>query len=448
MMIKSPEELVERFNSGLDIARTAVQETYASLRNPGAATTGRNGGGNNNNHLLSARPTATATSSGTGKGAGVNARKGLVMDENWWFWNVLFAASPSVVIALYCEFIVKPEMIFRSEEREKEAGVAAATAKEEEEAQLQTAKVTLKTNDSLNNEIQEDKTSDSSMIKMSPMRRRQEQQKQEQQQQQQKQEQQQQQQTDGAANGNSASSSLSLSSGSNLDELLLSYVRPLFSWFSEPQLPSKPLSEHDNCDNEKYQVVKSIIDDNKSPEKAPKPHREQLEKEQRMQLETQQQELSELQSRLQILKDQIDRQQQEQQQQQDSIATKNTNSNNSGCCDGDDVVSQDTSTAIPKNKASAESGCIKDAKRESLFLSLERTTKAAAASGITMGRNWWVPLLSWWQSRNPSLQSSDNNDSDRDEDDDAIHNRNIKASANVIEKKEKKSNVVPTTPDE
>ena len=35
-MIQSPEELMERLNTGLDMARTAVKEGYATLRNPKA----------------------------------------------------------------------------------------------------------------------------------------------------------------------------------------------------------------------------------------------------------------------------------------------------------------------------------------------------------------------------------------------------------------------------
>eukprot|EP00980_Cylindrotheca_fusiformis_P002425 scaffold576_cov106-Cylindrotheca_fusiformis.AAC.2 len=34
----------------------------------------------------------------------------LVMDGNWWRWNVLLAVSPALVIALYCELVAIPEM--------------------------------------------------------------------------------------------------------------------------------------------------------------------------------------------------------------------------------------------------------------------------------------------------------------------------------------------------
>lgn len=33
-----------------------------------------------------------------------------VMDANWWFWNLLLAATPSLIIAGYCELVVKPKM--------------------------------------------------------------------------------------------------------------------------------------------------------------------------------------------------------------------------------------------------------------------------------------------------------------------------------------------------
>ena len=34
----------------------------------------------------------------------------VVMDLNWWFWNILFALSPAALVVLYCEFVVKPKM--------------------------------------------------------------------------------------------------------------------------------------------------------------------------------------------------------------------------------------------------------------------------------------------------------------------------------------------------
>jgi hypothetical protein len=38
-------------------------------------------------------------------------RMQVIMDSNWWMWNLLLAASPAVIIALYCEFVAKPQMI-------------------------------------------------------------------------------------------------------------------------------------------------------------------------------------------------------------------------------------------------------------------------------------------------------------------------------------------------
>ena len=105
-MIKSPEELMERLNTGLDMARKAAKEGYATLRNPKPG----------DNHLLPARP----TSSGSSGGSRPAPPEGLVMDANWWFWNLLFAASPAILIGVYCEFIVKPEMKARSDELDKE----------------------------------------------------------------------------------------------------------------------------------------------------------------------------------------------------------------------------------------------------------------------------------------------------------------------------------------
>ena len=106
LMIKSPEELMERLNTGLDMARKAAKEGYATLRNPKPG----------DNHLLPARP----TSSGSSGGSRPAPPEGLVMDANWWFWNLLFAASPAILIGVYCEFIVKPEMKARSDELDKE----------------------------------------------------------------------------------------------------------------------------------------------------------------------------------------------------------------------------------------------------------------------------------------------------------------------------------------
>ncbi len=40
----------------------------------------------------------------------------LKMDANWWFWNLLLAASPSIAIIAYCEFVAKPQMEKQAQE--------------------------------------------------------------------------------------------------------------------------------------------------------------------------------------------------------------------------------------------------------------------------------------------------------------------------------------------
>lgn len=35
----------------------------------------------------------------------------LVMDANWWKWNLLLAVTPGILIATYCELVAKPMMI-------------------------------------------------------------------------------------------------------------------------------------------------------------------------------------------------------------------------------------------------------------------------------------------------------------------------------------------------
>ncbi len=123
-MIQSPEELMERLNTGLDMARKAAKEGYATLRNPKA-------GDKQGNHLLPARPTPSGSSGGSRPAP----PEGLVMDANWWFWNLLFAASPAILIAVYCEFIVKPEMKARSDKLEKEEQAKSTASQGNEEGE-------------------------------------------------------------------------------------------------------------------------------------------------------------------------------------------------------------------------------------------------------------------------------------------------------------------------
>eukprot|EP00934_Nitzschia_sp_Nitz4_P001845 Nitzschia sp. Nitz4//scaffold346_size17405//5577//7049//NITZ4_008829-RA/size17405-processed-gene-0.0-mRNA-1//1//CDS//3329548647//1845//frame0 len=55
--------------------------------------------------------------------AGRPRRYELVMDANWWFWNILMAMTPAVLLAAYCEFVVHPRMA--QEKAEQEAQEAA-----------------------------------------------------------------------------------------------------------------------------------------------------------------------------------------------------------------------------------------------------------------------------------------------------------------------------------
>ena len=48
------------------------------------------------------------------------ARASLEMDTNWWFWNLLLAVSPAVIIALYCEMVAKPQMVEYNKSEEEE----------------------------------------------------------------------------------------------------------------------------------------------------------------------------------------------------------------------------------------------------------------------------------------------------------------------------------------
>jgi hypothetical protein len=282
LLIKSPEELVDKMYSGLDVARTVVREGYASLRNTTADV---------------------AASSGV-RGSERIQRKGLVMDANWWFWNLSLAASPAFVVALYCEFVVKPEMKIRYEERETDGSSEGEKI----------------TNASSGDEVGDDKSRGKNGNNMSPMRQRQEQQKR----------QPQEQQPDNPAT--------TLNTSSNLVEILLSYTRPLLLWFSEQQLPPTPSSEH-----------------SRSPENSTKlnPDSDQEdEKEEGTRLKKQEQDLKELQSQIQMLKDKIDR-------QQEQLSDLNTGSG----YQSDDVESKNS------------------AKRESLWSVIGKAARSTMALG-------------------------------------------------------------------
>jgi hypothetical protein len=377
MMIKSPEELVERMYSGLDVARTAIRESYASLRNPTVATSsGRNVGDKLDNHLLSARP----ASSGISKGTKPIDQKGIVMDTNWWFWNLLFAASPAVGIALYCKFIVEPEMKIRNEQRVKDA---ASEGKE-------------KSNASFDDGIGNDKLRDNSVNKTSNMRKRQEQRK----------NQQQQQPDDGTTTINSPSS-LPLKSSGQLDEMLSSYILPLATWFSEEKSIPTPSSEHGRSrENGTNEVEK------RSTKMNPNADQEQ-QKNETTRLDMQKEELRELQSKLQTLKDKIDHQQQQR-------ADLNASS---------DIISKNS------------------AERESLLSSIGKLTKSSTVVGIKLGREQWASLLSWWQSSGYRQQPSDKSNCGGDGIGDSdIIPRNGRVIAHGKENIEKPHNAVQTAP--
>lgn len=342
MMIKSPEELMERLSWGLDTVRAAVQESYASLRNPTVATSSGNVGNKHDNHLLPARP----SSSGTNQVTKRLHEKGLVMDDNWWFWNILLAASPSAVIALYCEFIVKPEMEIRNEEKENHA---ASDGKE-------------MTNGSFSEETDDQRSGDS-VNKMSPMRKRQEQQKHHRQQ-----------QLDSTTSEN-APSLLPLNSSRDFNKMLSSYIRPLISWFSEQQSLPTPSSEHGRSrEAETDEIEKSSITID------PNANQEQQGIERRK-LEMQQKDLREIQLQLQILKDKVNRQQQQRADLNAGIDCYDS--------DGSDVLSENST------------------KRGSLLSSIGEITKSTTSIGIAIGRERWASMLYWWQSRGHRRQSSD-----------------------------------------
>uniref|UniRef100_A0A7S4AXG9 Uncharacterized protein n=1 Tax=Pseudo-nitzschia australis TaxID=44445 RepID=A0A7S4AXG9_9STRA len=501
MMVKSPEEFFERLNSGLDIARTAAQETYASLRNPAIAATSRQ-------PIQISGGASVAGAGNSSAGRNVD-RKGIIMDANWWSWNLLFASSPAILIGLYCEFVVKPRMKKLYDEKEKEATGAAREGGE--------------TVDGGNKQ-----DGKKSPVKMSAMRQRQEERKCELLEEPQE--------TDTATTNNVLSSmwlgisdfiinsdsdtngsyfgkmsTLSLESlvswmltklgiseftinndsdsdtnnshfgetlqkleswvlmqlGSSdfsyFDDMLKLCVQSLVSWLPKPRplQTATPLPEqdHDRDPGNNHHVEESQTDNDndkkRSDASAPLPHaknenalvdhRQQQSEQILQQLEKQQQELNELQSRMQVLKNQIDQQQHE--------ATKDENSSNDdGNASGVAVSRDATSSSIPKETSSATQGNrIEDTEPESLLSFLERTTKAAAMVGTNAGRDSWGVLRSLWQRRDqihPPLPPNSDNDSDTDIEDDGIPGR-VESDTNEAETTRTTTpTVVPTTPSE
>ncbi|KAG7353362.1 hypothetical protein IV203_034631 [Nitzschia inconspicua] len=90
-LISNPKELADRAISRLQVAQSFFQNVWKSARTFG----GRTG----------EEPARQQASSSAQEHGG-----GLVMDANWWFWNLLLAASPAIVIAVYCQFVVIPQM--------------------------------------------------------------------------------------------------------------------------------------------------------------------------------------------------------------------------------------------------------------------------------------------------------------------------------------------------
>ena len=57
----------------------------------------------------------------TGEKLSAPPRTELVMDERWWFWNIAFALLPSALIALYCQFVIQPQMVARIRRNQPDA---------------------------------------------------------------------------------------------------------------------------------------------------------------------------------------------------------------------------------------------------------------------------------------------------------------------------------------
>ena len=274
-LISSPEEFVQRFNTGVDYARIAVRETYHALRNPTPATN------NTNIHqlLLPAREEVI-------RGGGSESQNGLVMDSNWWFWNLSFAASPSILIFLYCEFIVKPEMKLRYDQQQQE-----------DETTTSTTITTASDDDNDNSDSDSDSNKDKvkASLLLSPMQHR-------------RQQRQHQQRNNETVTSSSSLSSNSVGNTANnycghndnddtIQQLLWSYFERLVVYLNRKAIPLVPLSQDAHNDG-------SSSSDSDSKNTLSK---EQKQEDQRTtQLETKQQELDKILVRLQNLEDQID----------------------------------------------------------------------------------------------------------------------------------------------
>lgn len=61
--------------------------------------------------IVEPRQPPSSSSSSIQQATTVSRNLEVTMDANWWFWNLLLAASPAIFIAVYCQFIVIPQMI-------------------------------------------------------------------------------------------------------------------------------------------------------------------------------------------------------------------------------------------------------------------------------------------------------------------------------------------------
>ena len=225
-----------------------------------------------------------------------------------------------------------------------------------------------------------------------------------QQQQQQQQQQRQQQQTSGDVGSSSPLPPNGAKGEDNEYKLLWSCIQPLFSFILN--LYQLPLLNHhrdtgDDCDNigigtdanTNDETVRLVSSSNKQsqPQQQSQTNRHQEEKQITTQLDSQQRELSELQSRLRILRNEILFQQQQQQQQQHEYEESSKNNRD---CDKNGDISKNTVTASVKNE-----------NHEAITESSKLT--AAATKGA-----WWNFLFSWWRRRQSIQREDNNNDSD------------------------------------
>ena len=85
-------------------------------------------------------------------------RKGPVMDQHWWFWNIMLMSLPGIMIGLYCEFIAKPEMheLLSKLDEEQRARILGGTLEAEEEFHEMGTEDVHRLQKSVNEEIESD----------------------------------------------------------------------------------------------------------------------------------------------------------------------------------------------------------------------------------------------------------------------------------------------------